>query len=1291
MRRVKRYFEYDVFISYTHLDNKTLSEGQEGWISTIHRAVDTRLGQLLGRKPKIWRDDKLKGNDEFSEEILTKLPRSKILLSVISPCYLESRWCLRELEEFFKSGRDNMGVSLGNSSRIFKVVKTFVPHEKHPDEVRGLPGYEFYEIEGDRPREYRSEQVSKYYEKFWDKLEDVAWDICELIKKIDHAGEEGEEAESVNPPEKTVYLAETTSDLTEERDQIRRDLVQKGYTVLPDTPQSYVQREGNVRDTIGQYLQRGKLSLHLIGARYGFTPEDEAHTIIELQNQLAEEWVREERLVQLVWLPPGLDKRVQDKRQKAYIVRLRSEVPRSPGSELVQSGLEEFKTYVYDVLEKIAGQPGKLRQRPPGKPLPTGNPFPGLRPFTSEESHLFFGRDEQSDELVTLLEQNRFAAVVGTSGSGKSSLVRAGLLPRLYHAPKEGGACRWRVAVFRPGINPISNLSGALIQPGVLETKGTPNDKGPASLQADMMGAALRRGSLGLVEIARNHLKGEDKLLLVVDQFEELFRFKYSGLVEDAADQSAAFVKLLLESAAREGVPIYVVITMRSDFLGDCAQFRDLPEAINRSQYLIPRMTREQRRQAITGPAAVGGAEISPQLVQRLLNDVGDDPDQLPILQHALMRTWEYRANHRQKSETPEPLDIEHYEKIGGMDEALSRHADEAFAELSQGQPEETGKRREELAERLFRCITELGSDNREMRRPTLLKDICEIVDADMEEMKPVIETFRKPGRSFLMPPAAAPLTEDSLIDISHESLIRQWKRLRQWTKEEAEDRDTYLRLAGAAQRHQENRGGLLPDPDLQFALEWQSKPHTPAWARRYCPDTPLKNTETFLSKSKAKQDADLAIEKARKKRELKRTRTFAAIVTIFLLVAILFGYIAIKQRNEAQQKTYDANYNLARALEEKAGKALYEKNFQEAWLYTLAALNQDIGPGRSLPISMGRLLIPEIVNGTFQPIWSSPTSTASINSVAFSPDGEKLAYGSWDHTVRLWDVETGKELAKLTGHSSGVHSVAFSPDGTKLASGSKDGTVRLWNISTGKQLATLTGHSSDVYSVAFSPDGRKLASGSYDYTVRLWDVSTGKQLKTLTRHSNRVWSVAFSPDGKKLASGSADGTVRLWDVETGKQLKTLTEYPCWVYSVAFSPDGKKLASGSANGTVRLWEADTGKQLTTLKGHSNAVRSIAFSPDGKKLASGSWDNIVRLWDFCCFNIFERTGIRTPTFDKIYEAAFELSPYSLEGLNLVLKPGYRLYHRMDKYERLRQARSPGKTLAEWILENVGDSE
>jgi hypothetical protein len=260
------------------------------------------------------------------------------------------------------------------------------------------------------------------------------------------------------------------------------------------------------------------------------------------------------------------------------------------------------------------------------------------------ENHLFFGRDGQNDTLLELLGENRFLAIVGTSGCGKSSLVRAGLLPDLNSGFMAKAGSRWRIAICRPGGNPTGNLAIALNRPVIsVNETAEKSEETDLTISTAITEAILHRSSFGIVDVFRRHRSHkQENLLVLVDQFEELFRFKESSGFANAHDEAAAFVKLLLKAAEQPEIPIYIVITMRSDFLGDCAQFRDLPEEINKSQCLIPRMTYEQRQQAITGPVGVNGAEIVPRLVQRLLNDMGDDPDQFPVLQHALMRTWDY-------------------------------------------------------------------------------------------------------------------------------------------------------------------------------------------------------------------------------------------------------------------------------------------------------------------------------------------------------------------------------------------------------------------------------------------------------------------------------------------------------------------------------------------------------------------------------------------------------------------------------------------------------------------------
>lgn len=501
---------------------------------------------------------------------------------------------------------------------------------------------------------------------------------------------------------------------------------------------------------------------------------------------------------------------------------------------------------------------------------PIQNPFPGLRPFETDEYRLFFGREGQSDELIERLSRSRFLAVVGTSGSGKSSLIRAGLMPALRGGMMKGAGSGWRIAVMRPGGDPIGNLAAELAKKDVLSEAGAglPDDETEAVIEA-----TLRSGSLGILNVARQaRLDKEEKLLVVVDQFEELFRFR-AAHEGSSVDEASAFVKLLLEAAAQRELSIYTVLTMRSDFLGDCAQFQGLPEAINDGQYLIPRMTRDERRFAVTGPVGVTRGKITEPLINRLLNDVGDNPDQLPILQHALMRTWEHWQTNRRDGE---PIGLEHYEAIGTMSDALSRHADEAFNEL----PDERSRK---IAEALFKALSERGADNREIRRPTRLDTICKITGASPAEVIRVIDVFRGGGRSFLMPPIGTPLHADSVIDISHESLIRNWQRLKEWVNEEAQSVRIYRRVAETAVLHREGGEGLMQDPALSFALDWRDKSHpNAAWGERYHPG--FETAMTYLEQSRIAHEERIAAEQKRReeeierdKRELEQTKLFVA------------------------------------------------------------------------------------------------------------------------------------------------------------------------------------------------------------------------------------------------------------------------------------------------------------------------------------------------------------------------------------------------------------------------------
>jgi hypothetical protein len=524
------------------------------------------------------------------------------------------------------------------------------------------------------------------------------------------------------------------------------------------------------------------------------------------------------------------------------------------------------------------------------------NPYPGLRPFDVGESHLFFGRDLQVAELVRRLERYRFVAVLGMSGSGKSSLVRAGLLPALERGGVWAAGRRWRRIVMQPAGAPFENLQRELEKSG-------------------LSASSLRESSHGLIKVARQ-LPADESLLVVVDQFEELFRYKDLRTIGEEARRSrdrqaadaAEFVQLLLE-ASRHHPPIYIVITMRSDYVGDCAEFRDLPETLNDCQYLVPRMTREQRKEAIEGP--LGRVEIAASLVQRLLNDVGDAPDQLPVLQHALMRTWsQWRQADPQQTRR---IELQDYEAVGGFDGALNRHADELLAMVPA-----------DIAACVFKRLTARGRGDRERRDPAPLSELWAVCGAVTPEgraqVTAVIDRFRSGDATFLRPLTGA-LGPDTYVDITHESLIRLWKKLRdEWLPEEQVSAKALFDVAERARNWRAGTGELLTGLDLVRVDDWdRTRNRTAAWAQHYVDEATDRDVRDFVAASRVKQ----------RRRRIVKIVLWCAAVGIVVVVAGWMAHDAIQAQREAateaRKELKEKVYELETANEQELARAQTE------------------------------------------------------------------------------------------------------------------------------------------------------------------------------------------------------------------------------------------------------------------------------------------------------------------------------------------------------------------------------
>ncbi|MFT6502415.1 MAG: WD40 repeat protein/energy-coupling factor transporter ATP-binding protein EcfA2 [Crocinitomicaceae bacterium] len=471
-------------------------------------------------------------------------------------------------------------------------------------------------------------------------------------------------------------------------------------------------------------------------------------------------------------------------------------------------------------------------------------PYPGIRPFKTTEAPIFFGRDGQAGNLVKKLNDYNFLAVIGSSGSGKSSLVRAGLIPHLFAGYHERGGADWEIGICRPGDNPISNLAAALA--GV-KAGSSKHDKIQSEYSEIL--EELTENPYGLLEVAQKMNGNDGNILIIIDQFEELFRFQRESSKMDAQH----FVNLLMNVAGERDSRVYVAITMRSEYLGDCVQFRDLAESINKGQYLVPRLGRKELMRAIEGPIRMAGGEIHPSLVNKLVSQVGDNMDQLPILQHALMRTYEYWK----ADDTTEAVGIEHYRKAGEMKGALGQHAEEIIKPFTPAQLQ--------IVKCIFQRITDKSSDDRGIRRPCHLNQIhevafyldgkyvlgnelvskdvkgAELIKSTSVEINEIIEILRHEDNAFLMPPNAVSLDNNPVIDISHESIMRNWEQLGVWIQEELVESLLYKRLDQARRdklsddkddkiEHRFLSGALL----RELSLSQEVKDKNAAWAARY-------------------------------------------------------------------------------------------------------------------------------------------------------------------------------------------------------------------------------------------------------------------------------------------------------------------------------------------------------------------------------------------------------------------------------------------------------------------------
>ncbi|MEM7107036.1 MAG: hypothetical protein AAF519_02335 [Bacteroidota bacterium] len=894
---------------------------------------------------------------------------------------------------------------------------------------------------------------------------------------------------------------------------------------------------------------------------------------------------------------------------------------------------------------------------------PKFNPFPGLRPFTFDECHLFFGREGQVDELLLKLAENRFVTIMGYSGSGKSSLVYCGLIPVLYGGFMTHYGPHWNIITTRPGAQPIDNLAESLLKIDPEYEEATPEE---LLINKRITASLLRSGFNGLVDAVQRTQKFGENTLIIVDQFEELFRIK-NAHGEFDLDEAKFYVNLIQEACKSVDIPIHIVITMRSDHIGECAKFQGLTQMINKSNYLVPQMGRDQRRMAIEGPVAVGGGKVSGRLVKRLLGELGDNQDQLPILQHALMRTWDYWIEHREEDE---PIDVRHYNAVGRMSHALSQHADEAYDQLSSEQ--------QQIAEILFKSLTEKGSDVFGRRRAVKVSLVAQLAEVTVEEVIQVVDAFRQPGRSFLMPSPVLPLSDESLVEIAHESLMRIWTRLKTWVEEEHESAQMYKRLSEAAAMYQVGRTGLWRPPDLQLALNWQKKQKpTRAWAQRY--DEAFERAIVFLDTSRITYEAEQRNQELFQKRLIKRTKIVALILGIAAVVAIVFLIFAYaqfleadkqrdeadkqrdiaqlqtieakKERDEADEQRKEADLQRKRAVEnellakenEKIAKEaladaqkqkqLAERNAERARFQKGLAEEQKQEAIFQTEVAEQQTAIAQReYNKAQKLLYQSVAQSMAVKSLNIEDKDlqgllAKQAYQfNTDYEGRKFDPYiynglytsmaniNGKTYNTIEGiHRNSIRSIVFGKSNTRFYSTGTEGKIVRSSLNGSEDNVIVASNNYQNRVIKLSEDEKWLINASDSGRVQVFSLDAKSRNFEISGHQTYINDIEIIPGTATFLSSGGDGQLRLNSIATQESkliLNTNGEYKV----LDVSPKGTYAVAGTLQGQAILINLSDYSEKIIMKSTNRPIHAVAFSTDGNLVAMGDEDGTIKIYD-----------------------------------------------------------------------------
>ena len=842
-------------------------------------------------------------------------------------------------------------------------------------------------------------------------------------------------------------------------------------------------------------------------------------------------------------------------------------------------------------------------------PIPGVSPYKGLLFFDEPDADLFFGREELTAQLVkhirdlSIENSTHFMAIVGDSGSGKSSLVRAGLAVALKRAG-------WEVCVFTPTDTPMK----------VLEA-----------------------------QLSSERINSGEKVLVIVDQFEETFTLCRNEL------ERIAFIDKLLTIAQERKGQFTVVITLRSDFYSHCAHYPLLRQAVAAEQEFIGQMTFDELRRAIEEPARLGGWEFEPGLIEVILNDLSihgsrvPEPGALPLLSHALLTTWESRRGRK--------FTLEGYHCSGGVRGAIAETAESVFSD-------QLDQALQEIARDVFLRLTELGDGTEDTRRRVKLNELVR-KPAEATELRAVLNTLAE-ARLITLNEDSAEVAHEALIrewKRLHDWLTQDREGLllhrhltestQEWESRGHDPAELYrgARLAQVREWATANDDKLNAPEQAFLTASIEQEHHE------------LLERET--QRQRELEAARLLAETQSRTAKQLRLRAFIlfGVLVLTIIAALTAGIFAkrnsilalqnasIAQTAQAVSKQAVEDFTRSEAQRLAAESSSLIQSMADPQLIALLSLRSistqytaegDIALTRAAALTIPKMIFTGHTKGVYSVVFSPDDKsvlTGSYDGTArlidaqtgqevrrfkanetergvraiFSPDGQSIYAASNDSTVWKWNLKTGEVVFHLNYDDAPID-IEVSPDGKLLLTGSSAGTPRLLDAKTGETICEFTGHTLPVWELAFSPDAKNVATSSVDGTVRLWKTD-GCVLQRVMTSTNGLASIAYSPDGKYIASGGWDGPGRLWDVETGQEVQEFIGHTCsLIKPVRFSPDGRYLLTGSCDKTARLWDVQTGTLLSTLSGHPDQLWSADFSHDGRYLITGSHDKTVWLWD-----------------------------------------------------------------------------